>query len=53
MGTFVFLHGWQGSEQGHWQRLTATEIGGGHLNVASGYGAWPAVLAWCERSGGF
>jgi predicted alpha/beta hydrolase family esterase len=27
--------------------------GGGHVNVASGYGDWPAVLAWCEQSGGF
>lgn len=25
--------------------------GGGHLNVASGYGDWPALLAWCERTG--
>lgn len=22
---------------------------GGHLNVESGYGAWPAVLDWCNR----
>jgi uncharacterized protein len=26
---------------------------GGHLNVAAGYGDWPALLRWCERSGGF
>lgn len=26
---------------------------GGHLNVASGYGDWPALLAWCERDGRF
>ena len=23
--------------------------GGGHLNVDSGYGPWPAVLGWCNR----
>jgi predicted alpha/beta hydrolase family esterase len=23
--------------------------GGGHLNVESGYGEWPAVLDWCNR----
>lgn len=23
--------------------------GGGHLNVASGYGPWPTVLDWCRR----
>ena len=23
--------------------------GGGHVNVASGYGPWPAVLDWCNR----
>jgi predicted alpha/beta hydrolase family esterase len=23
--------------------------GGGHLNDKSGYGAWPAVLSWCNR----
>lgn len=23
--------------------------GSGHLNVAAGYGAWPAVLDWCRR----
>jgi hypothetical protein len=22
---------------------------GGHLNVESGYGEWPAMLAWCNR----
>lgn len=27
--------------------------GGGHLNVAAGYGDWPALLAWCEGSDGF
>lgn len=25
--------------------------GGGHVNVASGYGHWPALLAWCEGAG--
>lgn len=24
---------------------------GGHLNVASGFGPWPAVLDWCNRDG--
>ena len=23
--------------------------GGGHVNVAAGYGPWPAVLDWCNR----
>jgi uncharacterized protein len=23
--------------------------GGGHVNVESGYGEWPAMLAWCNR----
>lgn len=23
--------------------------GGGHLNVDSGYGEWPAMLSWCKR----
>lgn len=23
--------------------------GGGHLNVAAGFGPWPAVLSWCNR----
>jgi predicted alpha/beta hydrolase family esterase len=22
---------------------------GGHLNIAAGYGEWPAVLSWCNR----
>jgi predicted alpha/beta hydrolase family esterase len=26
---------------------------GGHVNVASGFGEWPELLAWCERSAGF
>jgi|SRR6476469_1899142 len=31
--------------------MIATTVieGGGHLNVESGYGAWPAVLDWCNR----
>jgi predicted alpha/beta hydrolase family esterase len=28
---------------------TTVVPGGGHLNVDSGYGAWPAVLDWCGR----
>ena len=23
--------------------------GGGHINVESGYGEWPAMLDWCNR----
>jgi predicted alpha/beta hydrolase family esterase len=31
-------------------KLPTTVIrGGGHLNVASGYGPWPAMLDWCSR----
>jgi predicted alpha/beta hydrolase family esterase len=31
-------------------KMAATVIpGGGHLNVASGFGPWPAVLDWCGR----
>lgn len=31
-------------------KMATTVIpGGGHLNVAAGYGAWPAVLDWCRR----
>jgi predicted alpha/beta hydrolase family esterase len=31
-------------------KMAATVIpGGGHLNTASGYGPWPAVLDWCRR----
>ena len=31
-------------------RLPTTVIpGGGHLNVDSGYGPWPAVERWCSR----
>ncbi len=31
--------------------MIATTVveGGGHLNVESGHGAWPAVLDWCGR----
>jgi len=28
---------------------TTVIAGGGHLNVDSGYGEWPAVLDWCRR----
>lgn len=28
---------------------TTVVAGGGHLNVESGYGEWPAVLDWCRR----
>lgn len=28
---------------------TTVVPGGGHLNVDSGYGPWPAVLDWCNR----
>jgi uncharacterized protein len=28
---------------------TTVIAGGGHLNTASGYGEWPAVLDWCRR----
>jgi uncharacterized protein len=28
---------------------TTVIAGGGHLNVASGYGPWPAMLDWCNR----
>lgn len=28
---------------------TTVVPGGGHLNVESGYGEWPAMLAWCNR----
>ena len=32
-------------------KMAATVIaGGGHLNTACGYGAWPAVLDWCNRA---
>jgi predicted alpha/beta hydrolase family esterase len=27
--------------------------GGGHVNVAAGYGPWPAALAWAEGTAGF
>jgi uncharacterized protein len=31
-------------------KMATTVIpGGGHLNVESGYGEWPAVLQWCRR----
>lgn len=31
-------------------KMATTVIdGGGHLNVESGYGEWPAVLDWCGR----
>jgi uncharacterized protein len=31
-------------------RIATTVVpGGGHLNVDSGYGEWPAMLAWCNR----
>ncbi|SDJ42158.1 hypothetical protein SAMN05444157_3291 [Frankineae bacterium MT45] len=31
-------------------KMAATVIeGGGHLNVESGFGAWPAVSNWCGR----
>jgi len=31
-------------------RIATTVVaGGGHLNVDSGYGEWPAVLDWCRR----
>jgi serine hydrolase len=31
-------------------KMAATVIeGGGHINVASGFGPWPAVLDWCGR----
>ena len=31
-------------------RLPTTMVpGGGHLNVAAGYGPWPAMLDWCSR----
>jgi len=31
-------------------RIATTVVaGGGHLNVESGYGEWPAVLDWCRR----
>ena len=33
-------------------KMAATIVeGGGHLNVASGYGPWPQMLAWCNRDG--
>lgn len=28
---------------------TTVIVGGGHLNVAAGYGEWPAMLDWCGR----
>lgn len=28
---------------------TTIVSGGGHINVASGFGPWPAMLAWCNR----
>jgi predicted alpha/beta hydrolase family esterase len=28
---------------------TTVVPGGGHLNVSSGYGEWPAMLDWCRR----
>jgi uncharacterized protein len=28
---------------------TTVVPGGGHINVESGYGAWPAMLDWCNR----
>lgn len=31
-------------------KIATTVIpGGGHLNVESGYGQWPAMLNWCNR----
>jgi predicted alpha/beta hydrolase family esterase len=31
-------------------KMAATVIpNGGHLNVDSGFGPWPAVLDWCGR----
>jgi predicted alpha/beta hydrolase family esterase len=31
-------------------KIAATVVpGGGHLNIESGYGEWPAVLDWCNR----
>ena len=31
-------------------RIATTVVpGGGHLNVESGHGEWPAMLAWCNR----
>ena len=31
-------------------KLPTTVVpGGGHLNLAAGYGPWPAVLEWCGR----
>jgi predicted alpha/beta hydrolase family esterase len=31
-------------------KMAASVIrGGGHINVESGFGAWPAVLDWCGR----
>jgi predicted alpha/beta hydrolase family esterase len=31
-------------------KIATTVIdGGGHLNIESGYGEWPAVLDWCNR----
>jgi len=28
---------------------TTVIVGGGHLNLAAGYGPWPAMLDWCGR----
>ena len=28
---------------------TTIVAGGGHINVESGFGPWPAMLAWCNR----
>jgi predicted alpha/beta hydrolase family esterase len=28
---------------------TTVIAGGGHVNIESGYGEWPAVLDWCNR----
>ena len=38
------------AEYGTPLKMAATVIvGGGHLNVDSGFGPWPAVLDWCGR----
>ena len=38
---------------GHWEHCLAAGHdvdvvpGGGHLDMAAGYGPWPSVLRWC------
>ena len=39
----------RGASAGRGLRRRGLSLGGGHLNDASGFGDWPAVLDWCRR----